>query len=350
MSDDPQENLTDETEADDDGDNEEQVISLQSGDVTSADRIDRWLADQLPDFSRSFLQKCIKDGRVTVDGKAVKSRATIQPNQTVELAVPQLEEAAPEPQKIPLDVLYEDDALLVINKPAGMVVHPSAGHPDGTLVNAILGHCGESLSGINGVRRPGIVHRLDADTSGAILVAKHDQAHRHLAAALKDRSLKRTYWALVQGATKEAEGTIETWLGRSTNNRLRRAVVPEKRGDARHAVTHWRVLERFHGATLIECRLQTGRTHQIRVHLAHLGHPVVGDDLYGFRPEVVEGQQVGRNRFLFHQALQRLKRQFLHAVSLEFVHPTTGETHRVEAPLADDLQALLTTFRDSAGA
>ena len=242
----------------------------------------------------------------------------------ITLDLPELEEAEPKPQDLPLDILYEDDELLVVNKPKGMVVHPAPGHEDGTLVNALLHHCGDSLSGIGGVRRPGIVHRLDKDTSGLMLAAKTDRAHASLAAQLSDHSLHRVYAALLIGAPKQDEGTVDLPIGRHPTDRKKMAVSAK---GGREAVTHYRVLERFTGFSHVECVLETGRTHQIRVHMAALGHPVAGDPLYGGKCAL------------------SLTSQCLHAKEICFRHPVTGEDMRFECPLPGEFQTVLEKLR-----
>ena len=268
---------------------------LVAGADAAGQRLDQWLAASLgPDMSRSRVQMLIRQGAVKVDGKPVdETKRKMTAGESVSVAMPEPEPAEPQGENIPLDVLYEDDELIVINKPAGLVVHPGAGNWTGTLVNALIHHCGDSLSGIGGVRRPGIVHRLDKDTTGVMVVAKTDRAHKALSEAFADHGrtgdLERAYLALVWGIPQRPTGTVDAPLGRAAD-RVRRAVVPEGRDDARHAVTHYAVQERFGEDSrnsprrLVECRLETGRTHQIRVHMAHIGHPVVGDPDYGRLP------------------------------------------------------------------
>ena len=318
-------------------------------------RLDQWLAAKLaPDLSRSRIQALIRDGQVTVGGAVERSCGRrLGPGERVRLALPEPEPAAPAAEDIPLAVLYEDDDLIIIDKPAGLVVHPGAGNPSGTLVNALIRHCGASLSGIGGVRRPGIVHRLDKDTSGVLVVAKNDRAHRALSEAFADHGrtgdLERAYDALVWGAPPRMTGTIDAPLGRAAD-RTRRAVVPEGRGDARHAVTHFTVRERFGEdaqgrrpamAALVECRLETGRTHQIRVHMAHIGHPLIGDRDYG-RAFLTKANKLP---LPLGDLVRAFPRQALHARLLAFRHPRTGETMRFEAPLPPDLAELVDGFR-----
>lgn len=288
-------------------------------------RIDRYLAAQCPEMSRSYLQKLLKDQKVSADHKAVKANHKVLPGQEIIVEIPDAEPLDIQPENIPLDILYEDPYLLVVNKPKGMVVHPAAGHTGGTLVNAVMAHCGENLSGINGVLRPGIVHRIDKDTTGALLVCKTDEVHRDLAAQLKEHSIKRRYRAIVRGNLKEATGTIEDPIGRHPTDRKKMA-VNYKNGKA--AVTHYKVLERFGQYTYVECRLETGRTHQIRVHMSSIGHPLLGDTVYG----------AGKDSF-------HLEGQTLHAMILGFVHPVTHEYMEFSAPLPEYFLKLLEKLR-----
>ena len=329
------------------------TLTAEAG--AAGQRLDQWLAAQLaPDLSRSRVQALIKQGAVSLSGKTVtEAKHKLAAGDAVTVAVPEPEPAEPQGEAIPLDILFEDDALVVVNKPAGLVVHPGAGNWTGTLVNALIHHCGDSLSGIGGVKRPGIVHRLDKDTSGVMVVAKTDHAHRALSEAFADHGrtgdLARAYVALVWGVPTPAVGTIDAPLGRAAD-RIRRAVVPEARDDARHAVTHYAVEERFGEgrkdfapASLVECRLETGRTHQIRVHMAHIGHPLVGDRDYG------QAFRTKANRLPepLRATVQAFPRQALHARLLEFSHPDTHLTMRFEAPLPDDMEELVGAFRNS---
>lgn len=312
-------------------------------------RLDQWLAATLKDLSRSRVQALIKAGAVTLGDAAIREPARkVVVGERFAVAMPEPEEPEPKGEAIPLDILYEDDEIVVINKPAGLVVHPGAGNWTGTLVNALIHHCGDSLSGIGGVRRPGIVHRLDKETSGVMVVAKTDQAHRALSEAFADHGrsggLERAYLALVWGAPPRETGTVDAPLGRA-RDRVLRAVVPKDRDDARHAVTHYRVLERFPPtgeafASLVECRLETGRTHQIRVHMAHIGHPVVGDPDYGkaFRTKANRLPEPARS------AAAAFPRQALHAGLLAFRHPTTHMSLSFEAPLPADMRELVGAF------
>lgn len=295
------------------------------GEDGNAERIDRYLAERCPDFSRSYLQKLLKEQAVSVNGKAVKANYKVQSRDRIILEIPEAEKADILPEDIPLDILYEDDYLLVVNKPKGMVVHPSAGHMEGTLVNAVMAHCGDHLSGINGVLRPGIVHRIDKDTTGALLVCKDDAVHRDLAEQLKEHSIKRRYRAVVWGNLKEDQGTVEGPIGRHPIDRKKMAVNYKNGKDA---VTHYQVLERFGQYTYIECRLETGRTHQIRVHMASIGHPLLGDSVYGS----------SKNPW-------KLQGQTLHAMVLGFRHPVTGEYMEFTAPLPEYFSELLDKLR-----
>lgn len=288
-------------------------------------RIDRYLAEQCPDLSRSYIQKLVKDGAVFVNNRQVKANYKVQPQDQVILTIPDMQVPDILPENISLDILYEDQWLLVVNKPKDMVVHPSAGHMEGTLVNAVMAHCGEHLSGINGVLRPGIVHRIDKDTTGALLICKDDTVHRDLAEQLKVHSIKRRYRAIVQGNLKEDQGTVDAPVGRHPTDRKKMAVNYK---NGKEAVTHYQVLERFGNATYIECRLETGRTHQIRVHMASLGHPLLGDTIYG------------SSKNPYH-----LQGQALHAMILGFVHPITREYLEFQAPLPEYFIKLLDKLR-----
>ncbi|MDO4265748.1 MAG: RluA family pseudouridine synthase [Eubacteriales bacterium] len=279
-------------------------------------RLDSYLSDALKDMSRSHIQKLIRSGEITVNGAASKPGCLLSPGDEIE--IPETEPCEPEilPEDIPLDIVYEDADLIVVNKPKGMVVHPAAGHNGGTLVNALLYHCKDSLSGINGVLRPGIVHRIDMDTTGLLIACKNDSSHRSIAEQLAVHSITRRYLALVHGCIREDEGTVDRPIGRSDKDRKKMSVVSPEKG--KHAVTHYRVLARCPEASLVECRLETGRTHQIRVHMASIGHPLFGDCVYGTK----------KDRYLSFG-------QFLHAKVLGFVHPSTGEYMEFSAPLPD---------------
>ena len=293
-----------------------------------SERLDRWLADQLPDWSRSRLQKLVEQGQVTLNGQICTSKkATVQAGDRVHLTIPAATPLALEPENIPLDILYEDDELIVLNKPAGLVVHPAPGHESGTLVHALLAHC-PNLAGIGGVQRPGIVHRLDKDTSGAIVIAKTDRAHQHLQAQLKAKTAQREYLAIVYGSPATNSGTIDLPIGRHPIDRKKMAIVPIEKG-GRHAVTHWQVLDRLGNYTLMQFRLETGRTHQIRVHTTQMGHPIVGDPVYG------SGRSIGVN----------LTGQVLHAHKLHLEHPLTGKPVEAIAPLPAEFLKLLQVLR-----
>ena len=279
----------------------------------SGERIDALLARSLPSLSRSQVQKLLEQGMVTLNGRALKKNFRCSAGETYEVLLPEPDDLPLIPQNIPLDVVYEDGDLIVINKPRGLVVHPAPGHPDGTLVNALLYHCGDSLSGIGGQRRPGIGHRIDKDTSGLLIVAKNDFAHQGLSAQLADHSLCREYEALVRGNFKQDCGTIDKPIGRHPIDRKRMAVTDK---NSKPAVTHWQLLASYRGYSHILCRLETGRTHQIRVHMASIGHPLLGDFTYG-APSPEKG----------------LEGQCLHARRLRFVHPRTGEHVLLETEL-----------------
>lgn len=288
-------------------------------------RCDVYITKNCPDLSRSFLKKLFDGGEIEVNGKAVRASFKVKEGDEISLTLPPLQTLDVVAQDIPLDIIYEDNDVLVINKPRGMVVHPAAGNEDSTLVNALMHHCGDSLSGINGVMRPGIVHRIDKDTTGLLVVAKNDNAHTRLTDQLSDHSLGRTYYAIVHGNIKEDNLTVNAPLGRSTNDRKKMAVV---RTGGRDAVTHITVLERFGKYTYIKCVLETGRTHQIRVHTKSIGHPILGDKTYGLKKEEFS-----------------LEGQLLHAGEIGFVHPTTKERVSFSAPLPEDFLDTLLKIR-----
>lgn len=296
-------------------------ILLQTSEADAGTRLDACLARAIEDLTRSAAAKAVEDGRVLVNGKTPNKSYKLTGHEQIEFTP---EEPAPidaVPQDIPLDVVYEDDDVIVVNKPSGLVVHPAPGHPDGTLVNALLYHCGDSLSGVGGERRPGIVHRIDKDTSGLLVAAKNDFAHLALSAQLADHTMARTYEAVVCGNLREDAGTVDAPIGRHPTDRKRMAVTQK---NARRAVTHWSVIARYNGYTHIRCELETGRTHQIRVHMAHIGHPLLGDLVYGHkRPE------------------KGLSGQCLHARALRFLHPRTGELVTFTCPLPDYFQDVL---------
>jgi len=300
---------------------EQRTIQTQE----SAERIDALLARSLPELTRSAAQRLLAQGAVTKDGAPVKKNYKTAPGDTFVVTLPDAAPSELVAQDLPLDVVYEDDDLIVVNKPRGMVVHPAPGHEDGTLVNALLAHCGDSLSGVGGERRPGIVHRIDKDTSGLLVAAKNDFAHLALSAQLADHTMARTYEAVVCGNLREDAGTVDAPIGRHPTDRKKMAVTEK---NSRSAVTHWRVLERFSGYTLVECKLETGRTHQIRVHMAYRGHPILGDMVYGHKkPELGQDSQC------------------LHAKELRFVHPRTGQLVTVSCELPDYFTALLEKLR-----
>ena len=295
-------------------------ILLQTSEEDRGARLDAFLARAMEDLTRSTAAKAIEEGRVLVSGKVPSKSLKLTGDETIEFTP---EEPAPidaVPQDIPLDVVYEDDDVIVVNKPSGLVVHPAPGHPDGTLVNALLFHCGASLSGVGGALRPGIVHRIDRDTSGLIIAAKNDYAHQFLSAQLADHTLARTYECIVVGNLREDSGTVDASIARDSRDRKRMAVVP----GGRRAVTHWTVLARYPGYTHVQCRLETGRTHQIRVHMAYLGHPILGDTVYGAKKPV-----------------PGLTGQCLHAVGLQFIHPRTKELVSLSCPLPGEFTAAL---------
>ena len=293
------------------------IIASETG-----ERIDALLSRSVPGLTRSAAQRLIEAGRVTAAGGTVKKNYRPSPGEELELLLPEPEPAELLPQDLPLEVVYEGD-LIVVNKPKGMVVHPAAGHPDGTLVNALLFHCGESLSGVGGERRPGVVHRLDKDTSGLLAAAKNDFTHLGLSAQLSDHSMFRCYEAVVRGRLREDRGTVNAPIGRHPTDRKRMAVTEK---NARSAVTHWEVLARYPRFTHLRCRLETGRTHQIRVHMAWLGHPLAGDLVYG------------------GPGVKGFEGQCLHARTLEFTHPRSGERLRFSAPLPPWFTAFLSTL------
>lgn len=294
----------------------------------AAGRLDAWLSGQCEGLSRNALQTLIEQNLVTKDGHPVSKKEKVCPGAAYLLQLPEPKPIEAIPQDIPLDIVYEDADLIVVNKPKGMVVHPAPGNPDGTLVNALLYHCAGQLSGIGGAIRPGIVHRIDKDTSGLLVVAKNDAAHQDLSSQLSVHSIHRVYHAIVYGNLKEDQGFVETWLGRDPRDRKKMAVVPETAAGARYAYTEWRVLERFGNFTYIACKLKTGRTHQIRVHMASIGHPLAGDPVYGPR-----------------NCIKNLGGQCLHAKELGFVHPSTGEWIQFDSPLPPYFTDFLSRLR-----
>lgn len=307
-------------------------FSIEEEDIDK--RLDSFLSERIEGYSRTYMQKLIEDGSAKVRAKTVKSNYKLKKGDTVEVAIPDPVPLEVEAEDIRLDVVYEDDALIVINKPQGMVVHPAHGNYSGTIVNALLHHCDSlsdynSLTGINGVMRPGIVHRIDKDTSGIIVIAKSNEAHLSLSEQLKAHSITRKYLALLEGSLKSQSGTVDAMIGRNPKDRKQMAVVVQ---NGKRAVTHYQVLETFDGNTLIEASLETGRTHQIRVHMAYIGHPVVGDTVYGFK----------KQRF-------DTKGQLLHARVLGFVHPKTGQYMEFEAPVPEYFQRILHILRNKKG-
>lgn len=291
----------------------------------TGERLDKFLAEELSEMSRSHIQKLIKDGDISVNQKPVKANYKLSAGDEITVSVPEPEIPDILPEDIPLNIIYEDDDILVVNKPKGMVVHPAPGHYSGTLVNAIMYHCRDNLSGINGVTRPGIVHRIDMDTTGSLLICKNDRAHQSLAEQLKEHSITRKYHAIVHGNLKEDTGTVNAPIGRHPVDRKKMSIHAP---NGRHAVTHYRVLERFGNYTYIECQLETGRTHQIRVHMSSIGHPILGDTVYGS----------AKSPF-------KLEGQTLHAKVLGIVHPTTGEYMEFDAPLPEYFVNLLKNLK-----
>ena len=297
-------------------------IEVMQSDINK--RIDSFLAEKLESFSRSYIQDLIKKGRATVNEKQIKSNYRLREGDIVIMNIPKPEPLEILPENIPIDILYEDEDVILVNKPKGMVVHPAAGHYGGTLVNALLYHCKNNLSGINGVLRPGIVHRIDMDTTGVLIVCKNDRSHQSIAAQLAEHSITRKYVAIVKGNLKEDEGTVDAPIARSKNDRKKMSVSE----DGKRAVTHYKVLERLNNYTYIECSLETGRTHQIRVHMSHIHHPLLGDIVYGGDKDNM-----------------KLKGQCLHAKVFGFIHPVTEEYMEFEAPLPDYFSEILEKLR-----
>ena len=295
-------------------------IRLRASEESKNQRLDAFLASSLDGLTRSQATRLIESGEVAVNGRAVSKSYKLAGGEDIAVTLPEPEPVEAVPQDIPLDVVYEDADVIVVNKPSGMVVHPAPGHPDGTLVNALLYHCAGTLSGIGGALRPGIVHRIDRDTSGLIIAAKNDAAHQYLSAQLADHTLARTYECIVVGNLREDSGTVDAPIARDSRDRKRMAVVP----GGRRAVTHWEVIARYPGYTHVRCRLETGRTHQIRVHMAYLGHPILGDTVYGTK-----------------KAVPGLTGQCLHAVGLQFIHPRTKELVSLTCPLPEEFTAML---------
>ena len=294
----------------------------------SGERLDAFLSRALPEISRSAAQKLIAEGNVLLDGKPAKKNDRLEPGQTVSVTIPEPRPVDVTPTEMQLDIVYEDEDVAVINKPKGLVVHPAAGHQDDTLVNGLLYAMGDSLSGINGELRPGIVHRIDKDTSGLLAIAKNDLAHAVLASQLKDHTMARTYEAIVCGNLKEDSGTVDAPIGRHPTDRKKMCVTQR---NSKPAVTHWEVVKRYRGYTHIRCRLETGRTHQIRVHMAYIGHPILGDTVYGNKKPV-----------------PGLQGQCLHAVGLKFIHPRTGELVELTCGLPEEFEKQLKKYRNMA--
>ena len=299
-------------------------ILLRASEESKNQRLDAFLASSLDGLTRSQATRLIESGEVAVNGRAVGKSYKLAGGEDIAVTLPEPEPVEAVPQDIPLDVVYEDADVIVVNKPSGMVVHPAPGHPDGTLVNALLYHCAGTLSGIGGALRPGIVHRIDRDTSGLIIAAKNDAAHQYLSAQLADHTLARTYECIVVGKLREDRGTVDAPIARHPTDRKRMAVV----AGGREAVTHWEVIARYPGYTHVRCRLETGRTHQIRVHMAYIGHPILGDTVYGAKKEV-----------------PGLTGQCLHAVGLRFLHPRTHEVMELSCPLPEEFTRMLQKIR-----
>ena len=299
-------------------------IRLRASEESKNQWLDAFLASSLDGLTRSQATRLIESGEVAVNGRAVSKSYKLAGGEDIAVTLPEPEPVEAVPQDIPLDVVYEDADVIVVNKPSGMVVHPAPGHPDGTLVNALLYHCAGTLSGIGGALRPGIVHRIDRDTSGLIIAAKNDAAHQYLSAQLADHTLARTYECIVVGALREDRGTVDAPIARHPTGRKRMAVV----AGGREAVTHWEVIARYPGYTHVRCRLETGRTHQIRVHMAYIGHPILGDTVYGAKKEV-----------------PGLTGQCLHAVGLRFLHPRTHEVVELSCPLPEEFTRMLQKIR-----
>lgn len=305
-----------------------QEESFEVGYEQEGERLDKYLSMIYPDFSRSFFQKLIKNGQVKVNDIPEKSSYSVREEDIICVTIPDAVQTSIEPENIPLDILYEDDDVLIVNKPKGMVVHPSAGHYSGTLVNGIMYHCQDSLSGINGEIRPGIVHRIDMDTTGSLIVCKNDESHIHIAQQIKAHTVNRIYVGIVCGNVKEDEGTIEGTIGRHPTERKKMAINVK---NGKPAITHYKVLERFGNYTYMQFKLETGRTHQIRVHMAGIGHPLLGDTLYSS----------GRSPF------KHLQGQTLHAQTIGFIHPRTGEYMEFTAPLPVYFEKLLYLLKNS---
>lgn len=311
---------------DDDDSEVNSVISLGVEEKFIGTRIDKALTEMLSDYTRNYFQRLIDENSILVNNQPVKSNYKLKNDDNIEIHIPEPKELEVLPENIPLDIIYEDDDVLIVNKPKGMVVHPANGHPNGTLVNAIMYHCKDRLSEINGTIRPGIVHRIDMNTTGSLIICKNDVSHNDIAEQIAVHSINRIYVGIVKGILNEDEGTIKTNIGRSKIDRKKMAVLQE---GGKEAITHFKVLERLNNATYVQFKLETGRTHQIRVHMAYLGHPLLGDDVYG---------HIGKNPY-------KLQGQTLHAKSIGFIHPTTKQYVEFEAPIPEYFEKLLVKLR-----
>ena len=296
-------------------------FAYQIGPEEDDERLDKWMSSAIADLSRSYIQKCIKDNQVLINGKPQKASYRLKVDDEIVFHIPKAMEPAIEAENIPLSILYEDPDLLIVDKPKGMVVHPAPGHYSGTLVNAVMYHCRDNLSGINGVLRPGIVHRIDRDTTGSLIICKNDHAHNSIAEQLKEHTITRKYRAIVHGVIDAEEGTVNAPIGRDTKDRKKMAINEQ---NGKPAITHYKVLRRFQEYTYIECQLETGRTHQIRVHMSSIGHPLLGDEVYSQ-----------------HKSPYHLCGQTLHAMVIGFIHPSSGEYLEITAPLPDYFDHLL---------
>ena len=314
-------------------DEKQNSISLTVDASDASKRLDVYLSEQT-EFSRSAATRLIEDGAVKVNGKAETKKYKTAAGDVITLTLPELAECEVVPQNIPIDVVYEDDDIIVVCKPQGMVVHPAAGNPNGTLVNALMYHCGESLSGIGGVIRPGIVHRIDKDTGGLLVVAKNDKAHNSLAAQIKEHSCERTYEAVVVGSMKDDEGTVNAPIARHPYDRKKMAIIRDPLKNSKNAITHYKVLERFRGFAFVRCELETGRTHQIRVHMSSIGHPLLGDEVYG-----------GAGSKFCQTNKSLISGQCLHAGELRLTHPKTNQEMKFFAPMPDTMDKLLDKLR-----
>ena len=315
----------------------EESVVLEAVEKDVGKRIDAYIAENT-ELTRSAVAKLLERGDITVGGKEVAKNYKLRVGDTVEIELPEPEPDKAEPEDIPLDVVYEDDDIIVVNKPSGMVVHPAAGNPNGTLVNALLFHCKGSLSGIGGVVRPGIVHRIDKDTSGLLVAAKNDDAHNFLSALLKTHDVSRIYYAIVIGSFPEDSGTVDAPIGRHPTDRKKMAVLKEGQGTAREAVTHYTTIARYKGFSLVKCELETGRTHQIRVHMAYKGHPILGDGVYGGGKTAFEAA----NKNL-------ISGQCLHAAELKLTHPKSGRLMQFECGLPDNMKKIIEKLEKTVG-